>query len=873
MPAYERRVDSRYSDDIQPYDTSLEGVPVRRADQDDDPNSSNEPTDDESAGSISGFTRSEPEVPLASLSAERAQALDELTRIALERLAHPDLLHQLLSRLCAVMDADNAAILLLDDDIDSLTIYSVRGPESAVAKKVRVPVGRGVAGTIFASKAPLVVDDLHVFPVENPFLREHLRSLVGVPLLVDERAIGVLHVDSVRLRHFSQSDVPFLQAIAGRIAFALDHRRAYRLAEQARHQAEAHTRQLDAVFQAMTDAIFVMDREGRVLQMNAASHEMLGLMQPDEYYALPLEERPKQLSTMITPEGASATQETWPAFRILNGEVLTGASAADIMVRRPNGQVLDLSVTGAPIRDENGEIVASVSICRDVTEHRRLERRTRESLDTLLEMAQMLVQPPNDTQPPGAAPADADGADTLMVSGALHSHSSDRNPQQAERMIAHQLALLTKNVLGCSRVAILAVEPETQAMRAVAVVGLETDREAQWWAEQRESEARGFHLGDGADPEVMRRIYAGEPVVIDMTEPPYRDLPNPWGISTTLIAPMSSGGKIVGLLILDFGGPVHAFTADENALASVVAQLGAVALERDRLLHERAQAEAHIIALEDTQARLDTFIGIAGHELKTPLTTALAMGQLAKRRIQALTTEIHRLDDESVQRMEPVAAHLMRMVDQIGVANRRQARLVDDLLDVTRIQSGRLTFTRTPCDLRQVVESAVEEARIQAPARAITLRLPRKSALVYADADRISQVMTNLLTNALKYSAPETSVEVQMRIQKSSQGEVATVRVRDEGVGIPLAEQGAVWTRFHRVSGIQVQSGTGVGLGLGLFISREIVERHGGQVGLSSEPGVGSTFWFSLPLVTYEAAEVSSELWDEATQEPSNSNG
>jgi signal transduction histidine kinase len=460
-----------------------------------------------------------------------------------------------------------------------------------------------------------------------------------------------------------------------------------------------------------------------------------------------------------------------------------------------------------------------------------------------------------------------------MVSGASHSLSTDRSPRQAERKIAHQLALLTKNVLGCSRVAILAVEPETEALRAVAVVGLEMDQEAQWWAEQRESEAKGARLGDGADPEAMRRIHAGEPVVIDMTQPPYCDLPNPRGISTTLIAPMRSGGKVVGLLILDFGGPLHAFTADESALSSVVAQLGAVALERDRLLHERAQAEAHIIALQDTQTRLDTFIGIAGHELKTPLTTALAMGQLAKRRIQTLTADIHRLDDEHVRRMEPVAVHLMRMVDQIGVANRRQARLVDDLLDVTRIQSGRLTFARTPCDLRQVVESAVEEARIQTPARPITLRLPRKKALVYADADRISQVMTNLLTNALKYSAPETSIEVQMRIQKGSQGEVATVRVRDEGVGIPLAEQGDVWTRFHRIPGIHVQSGTGVGLGLGLYITREIVERHGGQVGLSSEPGVGSTFWFSLPLASDEAAEASAESWDEDAQEPSTTNG
>jgi signal transduction histidine kinase len=115
---------------------------------------------------------------------------------------------------------------------------------------------------------------------------------------------------------------------------------------------------------------------------------------------------------------------------------------------------------------------------------------------------------------------------------------------------------------------------------------------------------------------------------------------------------------------------------------------------------------------------------------------------------------------------------------------------------------------------------------------------------VVADAQRIGQVVTNYLTNALKYSPADRPIEVGLEVDAQQ----ARVWVRDEGPGLPPEDQKHIWDRFYQAEGVAVQSGSGVGLGLGLHISRTIIGQHYGQVGVQSAPGHGSTFWFTLPL-------------------------
>jgi signal transduction histidine kinase len=272
-------------------------------------------------------------------------------------------------------------------------------------------------------------------------------------------------------------------------------------------------------------------------------------------------------------------------------------------------------------------------------------------------------------------------------------------------------------------------------------------------------------------------------------------------------------------------------------LALAVVRQGLTVLENERLRREREEA------LREAKVQMEVYLGVAGHELKNPLASMKLCLQVVERRIQ-----------HQVRRQAGAVPEAERLLEPIAQAERQEERLdrlVDDLLDVSRIQAGKLYLHLVPTDLAAIVREAVEELRQVYPER--TLRLVFREDLrvpVLADAQRLVQVVTNYLTNALKYSAADRPVTVGLTLE----GDQARIWVRDEGPGIPAREQERIWERFHRARGIEVQSGSGVGLGLGLPISRAIIEQHQGRVGVQSAPRQGSTFWFSLPLVPPELA-------------------
>jgi signal transduction histidine kinase len=160
------------------------------------------------------------------------------------------------------------------------------------------------------------------------------------------------------------------------------------------------------------------------------------------------------------------------------------------------------------------------------------------------------------------------------------------------------------------------------------------------------------------------------------------------------------------------------------------------------------------------------------------------------------------------------------------------------------VQQGRLALRLEPCDLAGVVGEAVAEEVALNPERAIGWVDETSPVSVLADAGRIEQVVANYVTNALKFSRTDQAVEVHLATHDGT----VRVSVRDEGVGIPLAEQPHIWERFYQGAQASVQSGSQIGFGIGLHICKAIVEGHQGQVGVESTPGAGSTFWFTLPL-------------------------
>ncbi len=269
-------------------------------------------------------------------------------------------------------------------------------------------------------------------------------------------------------------------------------------------------------------------------------------------------------------------------------------------------------------------------------------------------------------------------------------------------------------------------------------------------------------------------------------------------------------------------------------------QIGAAIAARD--VTERRHVERR------AKEQMDEFLSIVSHELRTPVTSIKIGVQLMLKRIEQSAAASQSSAAASFSLLQQQEHGLRRVDQQI----RRLTYLLDDLIDLSRIRAGKVELRMEECDLAALVREIVEEEHIVHPDRAISLELPTQAPVqAQADPDRIEQVLTNYLTNALKYSESDRPVQVGLQIE----GQQAKVWVRDQGPGIPPEEQAQIWELFHRVPGIEVMSGSGIGLGLGLHISKTMIELHGGQVGVESAPGQGATFWFTLPLAGTRAAE------------------
>ncbi len=219
-------------------------------------------------------------------------------------------------------------------------------------------------------------------------------------------------------------------------------------------------------------------------------------------------------------------------------------------------------------------------------------------------------------------------------------------------------------------------------------------------------------------------------------------------------------------------------------------------------------------------------MSLASHELKTPLTSILGHIQLLRRRLS--TTDV-------------VTARDQRTVQVIAEQVQRLSQMVLSLFDVSRVETGHLSVERLPMDVAALARRVVENTQITLESRVIETRMFEGPVHILGDELRLEQVFQNLIQNALKYSASTTSIEVTLTRLES------TVRfaVRDQGIGIPAGSLPLLFQRYYRAT--NAEEGNISGLGIGLYVVKEIVRLHGGNVIVASTEGQGSTFTVELP--------------------------
>jgi two-component system, OmpR family, phosphate regulon sensor histidine kinase PhoR len=305
--------------------------------------------------------------------------------------------------------------------------------------------------------------------------------------------------------------------------------------------------------------------------------------------------------------------------------------------------------------------------------------------------------------------------------------------------------------------------------------------------------------------------------------PQTRDLLGGLNVGSLLLAPVLGEQEPLAALVLITAGRSRPWPRDSERLAEAVAANVATALTNVRL-YEREREMVH--RLRDLDQAKSDFVASVSHELRTPLTS--------------IRGYVEMLREGDAGELEPDQQRMLEVVER---NTDRLLALIEDLLTLSRIESGAFRVARAPVALDGVARATVEELRPQASGRGVELvaDVAGDVPAVLGDSAQLERVLLNLLSNAIKFTTDGGRVIVRVR----SSGAAVELEVEDEGIGIPEAEQARLFSRFFRSSTAQERAIQGTGLGL--VIVKSIIEHHGGEIAVRSQPGIGTTFTVVLP--------------------------
>ena len=518
--------------------------------------------------------------------------------------------------------------------------------------------------------------------------------------------------------------------------------------QEANRRAQYEQTRWQTTVDSMLDPVTVGDAEGHAIYMNAAYTSLVGLTIQDD---LPLREHPSHYQ-LYQPGGAIFEPEQLPLQRAaLRNEEVRNVEISQVTSQ---GDRRIIIWNAAPLHDEDGRVVGSVAVGRDVTAQRQAEAEQARLLDRLKAANEQ-----------------------LSTVSARNMALAEQYRHQVEQMNA-LLSSLTEGV--------------TIVNREGRVV-------------LRNDAARETFCATSEQDQTIENL-----APIQMLEPNGRPVPSEqWPIRRVLRGEQLDNEELV--VVRADGSRRQVMFSSGSVLAEDGRVQLAIIVHRD------------VTRLRELERSREEFLSLVSHDLRAPLTVVQGNAQMIQR---------HANNPEMVR----------SSAEAVFTAARRMDRMIQDLVDSVRLESGQLRLQRMTLDVASFTLDLKQRLSISMDMDRISVEVRETPSAVSADPDRLERILTNLLSNALKYSEDRVEVRVE-----SMAGEVR-VSVADRGPGISTEDLPHLFERFYRARNAQRKDG----LGLGLFITRMLVEAHGGRIWAESEPGRGSTFTFTLPIASPE---------------------
>ena len=759
---------------------------------------------------------------------ERAQSIYQVAMAANSGEELPQVMAIAEHHLRCVLRAQSATMMLLEKDHLISIPFIHSSPEELPRKKA---LTRSIADLPYCqnaiqANAPQFVTQKQLMGAELEWFQLlGMENIMIIPFIVGEQqksdrpapgkantrgshCVGFAFVNYTDAAYRpGHGHYAFARDIAAQCGLAIEKARILSEARHAVRLANERANTLDAVFNAMTEGLIVLDLQGKVILSNDTVSRYISLKRNTK----------KQIITFLqqqltyTLSGQPLASEDFPLNRALRGERIRGER---FVSKRPDGSEYALEVNIAPLLDNDENKIGIVGAFRDITEQVRVERRIRRALDTMLHAAE-------------------------AISGITDI-----------REILYRVLAMSLTALNSDRGVVQLYDQEKHAFTPLLSVGFTLEEVEPWLAEQK----AWFSPEENQRPDFYVQLMEGRATLVSEEH----ELDRPGYVQQTMVlaAPITHNKQLLGIMMLDRSSiyrretdsqrpgatlplPAIEFNAWDMAVIEGIAQFAGLAIEQTRWQQVAEIARTNEATMRESNALKDEFLAITAHEFRTPLTIILAHSQMMSRLLRKATDVTPKLKERQFE-----------SISIIEEQTRQLTNIVNTFLEVTRLNRGQINLANEVINLEDIVKETVAQHSATSNIHRLSYKAEaaEHAYLVRGDKARLLQIFANLLQNAIKYSPHGGPIRIKLA-QPPEGGKFIEAIVEDKGIGIPKDAQIHLFERFYRApnaGGGQVR-----GVGLGLYVVAEFLRLHGGTIRVESSgvAGEGSRFILTLPLV------------------------